>query len=136
VVREKQVLSAEVELRQREDRPLQALPQGSGGVREEVLQQEHLTVLRQGRLLSKEPLVLREWRQDAMLPSRHEVCDTDHRWRHRRQARHGGDLLSAGPAEQQSEAVLPARAGRAQQPRLSHTTAGHQPVLLPAKHDL
>ena len=65
-----EVLSEELALRQSLDGPVQALRGQPGGMRKEVLQQAHHSVLRKGRVLSEESILLSQPRQPEMLPNR------------------------------------------------------------------
>ena len=105
--------------------PLQAVPPERGGVREQVLRSEHVALLRQGRVLPEEPILLRQRQEAGVLPAADEVRRPDPPREHRRQAGDGGDLLSAGAPQQQPEALLPGRPGGAQQ---SRACASRRPV--------
>ena len=128
VVRPGQVLPAEMALRQRAQRALQALPLQRGGVREQVLRPPHLALLRRGRLLPEEPLVLRERPAAGLLPAPHEVRDPDPPRQHRHPSADARDLLPGRASQQQSEALLPGGPDRAQQPGPPHPAARRQPV--------
>jgi hypothetical protein len=136
VVRQGQLLPAELEVHQREHGALQALLAQRGGVRKEVLRPKDESLLRKGRLLPEGPIVLRHGQDAALLPVRPEVCDSDPRRRHRRETRHGVHLLPLRPLQQEPRALLPARPGRTQHTRLPDPAARHQPVLLSAWPDL
>jgi hypothetical protein len=76
-LRPAEVLPHQLAVRQSVHGALQALRAERGRVREEVLQPGHDPLLRRGRLLSQEPLVLREREHADVLSRGTEVRDPD-----------------------------------------------------------
>jgi hypothetical protein len=86
-LRQGHVLPEELALREPFHRPLQALRAVRGGVRPQVLRQADDSLLREGRLLPEEPLVLRDRQEAGVLSSAAEVRGSDPPGEHRDQAR-------------------------------------------------
>ena len=135
VVRPRQVLPAQVALRQRAHGALQAVPAERGGVQDEVLRPPHVALLRRGRLLPEEPIVLRQrfgaGRIAGLLPAADEMRDPDPAREHRHRAEDAGDLLPHRTLQHAAEALLPAREGGTQHSGPPHTAPGRTSVLLP-----